>query len=490
VDVSSNGEAALVARLRADLYALVDVDVAAMPDATLRSELVELLAAANQLNAAIASRIASFDTRGLADDDGCQTTKVWLRCYGRSSDATASRLVHQARLLRDLPAVAEAAGRGDVTADHVGQIEKLAKKVGVEQVQRGDRILADAATTVSVAELGGLCNRIRDYVDPDGPEPMELFEQRELTLSYRDGMVAIRGLLDPEGGAALLEALDAQLRPPGPDDLRTPRQRRADALVDLARRALAQGDLPTVGGMRPQVGILITPETLLYGEDGNDPRTRAHTRFGESEPPDIRHRFDSDVGDDGADARDDDNDQTGADDGDERPGPAPPADARGDPLAELGIPPPVEPAWLNWYGPISPATAKRLVCDSAIWRIVLDPNTGLPLDVGRAHRLVPHWIRRALYTRDRGCRWPGCTTPAPWTDAHHLDDWYDGGITRVEDLLLLCRYHHVHVHEGGWTIHLDPTTGRVSLTRPDGTPHDLGPSTPWTTPTTRNDEDY
>jgi hypothetical protein len=135
--VSSNGEAALAARLRADLYALVAVDVTVMPDATLRSELVELLAAANQLNAAIASRIASFDTRNLADDDGCQTTKVWLRCYGRSSDTTASRLVHQARLLGDLPAVAEAAGRGDVTADHVGQIEKLARKVGVEQVQRG-----------------------------------------------------------------------------------------------------------------------------------------------------------------------------------------------------------------------------------------------------------------------------------------------------------------------------------------------------------------
>ena len=106
---------------------------------------------------------------------------------------------------------------------------------------------------------------------------MELFEQRELTLSQRDGMVAIRGLLDPDGGAAVLEALDSLMRPPGPDDLRTPGQRRADALVDLARRALAQGDLPTVGGMRPQVGILITPETLLYGEDGNDPRTRTHT---------------------------------------------------------------------------------------------------------------------------------------------------------------------------------------------------------------------
>jgi hypothetical protein len=76
-------------------------------------------------------------------------------------------------------------------------------------------------------------------------------------------------------------------------------------------------------------------------------------------------------------------------------------------LAGLGVPAAVERAWLNWYGPIPPALAKRIACDADLWRIVLDPTTGLPLDVGRAHRLVPHWIRRALHARDRGCRWPG-----------------------------------------------------------------------------------
>jgi hypothetical protein len=208
--------------------------------------------------------------------------------------------------------------------------------------------------------------------------------------------------------------------------------------------------------MRPQVGILIPPQMLLYGADGNDPRTRMRAPFeADTDAPDIAHLLN---------------------DG----GPA-----GGDPLTALGVPPPVEPAWLNWFGPIPPATAQRILCDSDLWRIVLDPTTGLPLDVGRAHRLVPHWIRRALYARDRGCRWPGCSTPAPWTDAHHLRHWHDGGVTRVEDLILLCRYHHVCVHEGRWRIHLDPATGQVHATRPDGTPHDLGPTRPWTTPTTQ-----
>src|SRR6185436_7456 len=244
----SSDELALVERLRADLDALVAVDVVGLPDATLRAEMLALLAAVNQIDAALAARIASFDTRGLADDDACRTTAVWLRCYGRVSDGASARMVKRARLLRDLPAVAEAAGRGEVTAEHVERISVLARKVGVEAVRPGEQILADAASKVTVAELGLVCDRIRDYVDPDGPEPIELFEQRELTVSRRDGMVAIRGLLDPDGGAAVLEALDARMRPPGPDDRRTPGQRRADAWVDLARHALAQGDLPTVGG--------------------------------------------------------------------------------------------------------------------------------------------------------------------------------------------------------------------------------------------------
>ena len=81
---------------------------------------------------------------------------------------------------------------------------------------------------------------------------------------FRSGSVfRLRGQLDTEGGAALLTALDALMKPPAGDDLRTTPQRRADALVELARLNLAAGELPTVGGVRPHLGILITPETLL-----------------------------------------------------------------------------------------------------------------------------------------------------------------------------------------------------------------------------------
>jgi hypothetical protein len=450
-----------VERLRADLDELVAADVVARPDATLRSDLLALLAARNQLDAAISSWLASFDSRGLYDEDACKTAAVWVRAYGRGSGRAAAALVRRARLLRDLPAVAEAAGRGAVSSEHVERIRDLVNDVGIDAVRPADQILADAAAATGLDEVTVVCGRIRDYVDPDGPEPEEAFERRELTLSNLRGMVMVRGRLDPEGGAAACEAIDALMRPPGPDDPRTPAQRRADALVDLARGALAHSELPTVGGTRPQVGVLIPPQLLLYGPDGADPRTRMQAPYDTgTDAPDIIHHFDGDG---------------------EAATPASASDA----LAALGVPPPAEPAWLNWFGPIPAATAKRILCDCDIWRIVLDPTTGLPLDVGRAHRLVPYWIRRALYTRDRGCRWPGCPTPAPWTDAHHLRHWHAGGVTRAEDLLLTCRYHHVLLHEGRWSIHLDPATGQVHVTRPDGTPHDLGPTRPWTTPTTQ-----
>jgi hypothetical protein len=148
-----------------------------------------------------------------------------------------------------------------------------------------------------------------------------------------------------------------------------------------------------------------------------------------------------------------------------------------DPLTRAGVPPLPEPPWMDWAGEIPTALAERIACDCEVWRAVLDPQTGLPLDVGRNHRVVPHWIRKALHARDRGCRWPGCHAPAGWTDAHHLLEWYFGGETKIDNLLLLS-YRHVRVHEGQWRIELDRETGAVWVYRPDGSPTSSAPRCP------------
>jgi hypothetical protein len=116
--------------------------------------------------------------------------------------------------------------------------------------------------------------------------------------------------------------------------------------------------------------------------------------------------------------------------------------------------------------------ARRLACDSQIIPVVLGGRSE-PLDIGRATRVIPPAIRRALILRDGGCRYPGCDRPPEWTDAHHLTHWANGGPTALHNLILLCRHHHTRVHEGRSRIHLDPDTGIVTAYHPDGTPHDL-----------------
>jgi hypothetical protein len=128
---------------------------------------------------------------------------------------------------------------------------------------------------------------------------------------------------------------------------------------------------------------------------------------------------------------------------------------------------------MEWVGEIPDALAQRIACDADVWRVVLDPATSRPVDVGRAHRVVPHWIRKALWVRDGSCRFPGCYAPVAWCDAHHLLAWAAGGATDLDNLILLCRFHHGLVHEGGWHLKYAVTTNTVEATRPDGTHYEI-----------------
>ena len=75
------------------------------------------------------------------------------------------------------------------------------------------------------------------------------------------------------------------------------------------------------------------------------------------------------------------------------------------------------------------------------------------LNIGRKSRSIPPAIRRALKRRDHGCRFPGCTAHK-YVDAHHIQHWADGGETKMDNLVLLCRHHHRLVHEGGYSVQM------------------------------------
>jgi hypothetical protein len=104
---------------------------------------------------------------------------------------------------------------------------------------------------------------------------------------------------------------------------------------------------------------------------------------------------------------------------------------------------------------VPPETVRRMACAAGLIPVTLS-SIGQPLDIGRQTRIVPASIRRALLIRDRGCAFPGCDRDARWADAHHLVHWTHGGPTSLENLVLLCSFHHAEVHKpAGWTVFMD-----------------------------------
>ena len=90
---------------------------------------------------------------------------------------------------------------------------------------------------------------------------------------------------------------------------------------------------------------------------------------------------------------------------------------------------------------------------------------GQVLEVGRRTRTISPALRRALLHRDRGCRFPGCGLR--FCQGHHLRHWAHGGPTTLDNLALLCRFHHRAVHEEGYQVERAPD-GALRFRRPDG----------------------
>ena len=117
--------------------------------------------------------------------------------------------------------------------------------------------------------------------------------------------------------------------------------------------------------------------------------------------------------------------------------------------------------------PVSMATVEQFVCDAGTIPVKFDTD-GQLLNVGRTQRLFTERQRIGLAVRDGGCRFPGCDRPPSWCEAHHITPWAHGGTTDVADGVLLCRRHHLLVHNNRWQIGRDVAS--YSITPPGGTP--------------------
>ena len=103
---------------------------------------------------------------------------------------------------------------------------------------------------------------------------------------------------------------------------------------------------------------------------------------------------------------------------------------------------------------LAPETVRRLACDASLIPMVLG-TTGEILDVGRTLRLCPPKMLKALWIRDGGCTFPGCSRPSTWCDAHHVVHWANGGATDLSNMALLCARHHTKVHQRDFRATVD-----------------------------------
>jgi len=138
---------------------------------------------------------------------------------------------------------------------------------------------------------------------------------------------------------------------------------------------------------------------------------------------------------------------------------------------------------LEEAGFISTATVRRLACDSTL-AIAVDDDVGHTMYEGRARRLPSDAQRREVKRRDRTCRFPGCTN-ATFTNVHHVKPWKPDGRTDVDNLALLCEFHHRRVHSREWTMSGD-ANGELTFVGPTGRPMTSRPWPMWTAATGQN----
>ena len=242
----------------------------------LRSEDLAVVAADGLANAVVDLR-ADLDllelewTRRVAVLDpevsGHPSATAFLKDRCRMSSARAQRSVVLANRLPTIPFAVKALGVGELSLDQARVFVNVPEHL-TDDLVRDEVSLVNAVASLSVADTKRVVDYWKTAVDGPGTEATveELFDRRYLFGSKTlEGMVKLDGLLDPVAGDLVLTALQAATPPRQEGDQRSPRQRRADALTDLARSFLDSGDAP--GAEKPHV-LVLTDLDALQGRGG------------------------------------------------------------------------------------------------------------------------------------------------------------------------------------------------------------------------------
>lgn len=197
-----------------------------------------MVAMENQLAAWKLASIAKVDAAQAARALGHRTTADWL---GKTTRMTApGEAVHMGRDLRDvLPVTSEALQAGLITVEQVRQIRRAYRLF--DDFTDTERTLVEYAKHSTAREVRALVDLMVQQYAPDGSDEdaEKARDKRELFLSQGlGGWWHLKGLLDPATGEKLKAALDVLSDKCGPEDDREAPARRADALGEMADRAM------------------------------------------------------------------------------------------------------------------------------------------------------------------------------------------------------------------------------------------------------------
>ncbi|WP_427915699.1 DUF222 domain-containing protein [Rhodococcus sp. KRD162] len=413
--------------------------------------LADAAAVSHQIQLLEARRIAlvaEIDTRVTREKLGFPGPAGWLTSTTLLSPGKANKILALARGLKNFPDIADAVNTGVMSIDHAALILAFAETPPDDlppegrDMARAALITAATGPEARTGPLRAAITRLHDLYGGTTP-PAEDTDRNELFASTTlNGRLALKGDFDAITGEKLLTALSPLTAPrptvDGTPDERNPARRRADAFGHILDRYLAAHNRPTEGGEKPHVNLHINLRDLtdLTGSGNStddiadDETTRTATEPDRARDSDSRNGSGSGSG-------------TGGD------GAATPPTDRGTYRDVFGDGTTV--GWLPWMGPLSRTTSRQLACDCILTAIVMD-ETGNPINLARTMRTVTSRQKRALIARDHGCAFPGCGTPAAWTEGHHIRHWADGGPTNLNNLVLLCGFHHRLIHHSDWEV--------------------------------------
>ncbi|TQM44302.1 HNH endonuclease signature motif containing protein [Pseudonocardia cypriaca] len=407
----------------------------ALPD--LESELLGLAGHLAAAQCRFLQLLAEFDHRNGWTGDGIRSCAHWLSWRAGMSLRTAVEHLRVAHALRNLPQITEAFAAGRVSYSKVRAITRITGSdtatltriaaaasdlhhTSVTDPATAEQVLLNIALHGTASHVERVVRAVRRRHTP----PEDLAARRSLTWHWdEDGSLILRARLTPDAGAALIATIDALV------PTRTPSSQPVPAPAeDLDQRAREHEPGPAVDRVAARRADALLALVSSSSKQESEPVV---TRG----PAQVIVHLDA---------------STGA------------ARLQG--------------------GPEVPAsTAERLACDARV-QVLLNDRTGNRMYLGRSRRLATPAQIAALTVRDgEGCQFPGCTHTRH-LHAHHIQHWLHGGRTDVDNLLLVCSFHHTLIHDHSYRIRR--LTGRWEFLRPNGTAIPTQ-----TTPLTGNTED-